>query len=74
MPTTRLPFYNHSDEPRDIDPRGRRFDQDRAQLLAITLIPYKAALLALDIVPAFIVGGLTTLLVFRARRTRDWWR
>src|SRR3546814_6639342 len=32
----------------------------RVQLLSITLIPYAARSLALAMVPAFIVGGLTT--------------
>ncbi|MCF8706285.1 MgtC/SapB family protein [Rhizorhapis sp. SPR117] len=39
----------------------------RVQLLSITLIPYAARSLALAMVPAFIVGGLTTLLALRAR-------
>src|SRR3546814_18517688 len=39
----------------------------RVQLLSIPLIPYAARSLALAMVPAFIVGGLTTLLALRAR-------
>lgn len=39
----------------------------RVQLLSITLIPYAARSLALAMVPAFVVGGLTTLLALRAR-------
>lgn len=39
----------------------------RVQLLAITLIPYTARSLALAMIPALVVGGLTTLLAFRAR-------
>lgn len=39
----------------------------RVQLLSIALIPYAARSLALAMVPAFIVGGLTTLLAFHAR-------
>ena len=37
----------------------------RVQLLAIALIPYAARTLALAMVPAFIVGGLTTLIALR---------
>lgn len=39
----------------------------RVQLLSITLIPYAARSLALAMVPAFLIGGLTTLLALRAR-------
>src|SRR3546814_10665901 len=39
----------------------------RVQLLSITLSPDAARSLALAMVPAFIVGGLTTLLALRAR-------
>ncbi|WP_336960379.1 MgtC/SapB family protein [Sphingobium aquiterrae] len=37
----------------------------RVQLLSIALIPYAARSLALAMVPAFIVGGLTTLIALR---------
>src|SRR3546814_13456751 len=43
----------------------------RVQLLSITLIPYAARSLALAMVPAFIVGGLTTLLALRARNRSE---
>lgn len=39
----------------------------RVQLLVIVLIPYAAGSLALAMVPAFLVGGLTTLLALRTR-------
>src|SRR3546814_11572148 len=39
----------------------------RVQLLSITLTPYAARSLALAMVPAFIVGGLTPLLALLAR-------
>lgn len=41
----------------------------RVQVLAIALVPYAARSLALAMVPAFIVGGLTTLLALRSRKT-----
>ncbi|WP_255245733.1 MgtC/SapB family protein [Sphingobium sp. D43FB] len=39
----------------------------RVQILSIALVPYSSRSLALAMVPAFIVGGLTTLLALRAR-------
>lgn len=39
----------------------------RVQLLSIVLIPYAARSLALAMIPAFVVGGLTTLIAIRAR-------
>ena len=42
----------------------------RVQLLSIALVPYASRSLALAMVPAFLVGGLTTLLALRAGDTR----
>lgn len=39
----------------------------RVQLLSIALVPYASRSLALAMVPAFLVGGATTLLALRAR-------
>lgn len=39
----------------------------RVQILSIMLVPYTSRSLALAMVPAFLVGGLTTLLALRAR-------
>lgn len=39
----------------------------RVQILSVALVPYTSRSLALAMVPAFIVGGLTTLLALRAR-------
>src|SRR3546814_19555425 len=39
----------------------------RVQLLSITLIPYAARSMALAMVPAIILGGLTTFIAIRPR-------
>lgn len=39
----------------------------RVQILSVVLVPYTSRSLALAMVPAFVVGGLTTLLALRAR-------
>lgn len=41
----------------------------RVQILSIALVPYTSRSLALAMVPAFVIGGLTTLLALRAEGT-----
>ena len=43
----------------------------RVQILSFTLIPYASTSLALAMVPAFVVGGLTTLLALRSKVDGD---